>query len=95
MRSWKFVVPVFVIVLFASSALAAGSSMSSTSSSSGNWTFGINGGGSFPTGDYGDKDVLGAGTGWNIGGQGDYSSAQLSSSSVPQPAHTSRSSSST
>ena len=72
MRSWKFVVPVLVIVLFASSALAAGSSMSSSSSSSGNWTFGINGGGSFPTGDYGDKDVLGAGTGWNIGGQGDY-----------------------
>jgi len=70
MRSWKFVGPVLLIVLFASSALAAGSSMSSSSSStsSGSWTLGINGGGSFPTGDY--KDV--ANTGWNIGGQGDY-----------------------
>src|SRR6266568_4397795 len=68
MRSWKFVVPVLVVVLFASSALADSTMSSSSSTSSGTWTFGINGGGSFPTGDY--KDL--ANTGWNIGGQGDY-----------------------
>jgi len=68
MRSWKFVVPVLVIVLFASSALAAGSSMSSSSTSSGNWTFGIQGGASVPTSDYGSDFSAG----WNIGGQADY-----------------------
>src|SRR2546422_11304574 len=69
MRSWKFVVPVLVSVMFVSSALAADSqSSSSSSSSSGSWTFGLNGGGSFPTGDFGDA----AASGWNIGGQADY-----------------------
>ena len=63
MRSWKFVVPVLLTALLAASALAADSS-----TSSGGWTFGLNGGGIFPTGDYGDA----ASSGWNIGGQADY-----------------------
>jgi opacity protein-like surface antigen len=71
MRSWKIAVLVALAALVASTAFAAGTTkMSNTmsSSSSGSWTFGINGGGSFPTSDYGKV----AKSGFNIGGEADY-----------------------
>lgn len=74
MKTWKIAVPVVALaVLTAASAFAAGSTRASRvsnvpSSSTGNWTFGINGGATMPTGDFGDV----AATGWNFGGQVDY-----------------------
>jgi len=71
MRSWKIAVLVALAALVASTAFAAGTtkmSNSMSSSTSGNWTLGLNGGGSFPTSDYGKV----AKTGYNIGGEADY-----------------------
>jgi hypothetical protein len=70
MRSWKIAVPVVLVALMASTAFAAGTThmTSSTPRTSGNWTIGIQGGGSLPTSDYGKV----AKTGYNIGGEADY-----------------------
>ncbi len=70
MRGFKIAVPVVLVALMAATAFAAETKMSkmSSGSTSHNWTLGINGGGSFPTGDF--KDA--ANTGYNIGGQADW-----------------------
>ena len=65
MKTWKIAVAVALVMLTAGSAFAKGTT---TTSSTGNWTFGLQGGASMPTGDYGDV----AATGWNFGGQADY-----------------------
>jgi opacity protein-like surface antigen len=66
MKTWKIAVAVALVMLTAASAFAAGKTKSTTST--GNWTFGIQGGASMPTGDYGQV----ASTGWNFGGMADY-----------------------
>jgi|SRR6516164_189231 len=75
MKTWKIAVPVVALaVLTAASAFASSSksmnmtNSNSSSSSNGNWTFGINGGATMPTGDFNKV----AATGWNFGGQVDY-----------------------
>ena len=71
MKTLKIAVSVVLMALTASAAFAAGTTKmtnSMSSSTSGNWTFGLQGGGSMPTGDYGNV----AKTGWNFGGQADY-----------------------
>jgi len=69
MKTWKITVPVIaLLVLMAASASAATKTHMSTGGGTGKWTFGIDGGGTFPTGDY--KDL--ANTGFNIGGMADY-----------------------
>lgn len=70
MKTWKIAVPVVALaVLTAASAFAASSKIShERSSTTGNWTFGINGGATMPTGDFSNV----AATGWNFGGQVDY-----------------------
>ena len=71
MKTWKIAVAVALVMLTAASAFAAGTTKKMTHDSgttSGNWTFGIQGGMSKPTGDYGNL----ANSGWNFGGQADY-----------------------
>src|SRR5258706_7530415 len=71
MKTWKIAVAVALVMLTAASAFAAGTTKRvshQSSSTSGNWTFGIQGGMSKPTGDFGDL----ATNGWNFGGQADY-----------------------
>jgi len=71
MKTWKIAVAVALVMLTAASAFAAGTTKkmsNDTGTTSGNWTFGIQGGASMPTGDFGDA----ASTGWNFGGQADY-----------------------
>ena len=65
MKTSKIVVAVALVMLTAATAFAKGTT---NSSSTGNWTFGLQGGASMPTGDYGDL----ASTGWNFGGMADY-----------------------
>lgn len=70
MRGFKIAVPVVLVALMAATAFAADTKMSKMSSGSTahNWTFGINGGGNFPTGDYKNE----AKTGYNFGAQADW-----------------------
>jgi opacity protein-like surface antigen len=71
MKTWKIAVAVALVMLTAASAFAAGSTnktSNDTGTPSGSWTFGLQGGASMPTGDYGEL----ASTGWNFGGQADY-----------------------
>ncbi len=71
MKTWKIAVAVALVMLTAASAFAAGTTKTmshNSNSTSGNWTLGIQGGMSKPTGDYGDL----ANAGWNFGGQADY-----------------------
>jgi len=70
MKTWKIAVAVALVMLTAASAFAAGTSKRSnnTDTSTGSWTFGLQGGMSMPTGDFGDV----ASTGYNFGGQADY-----------------------
>ena len=70
MKTWKIAVAVALVMLTAASAFAAGTTKMSHDSgtTSGNWTFGIQGGMSKPTGDFGNV----ASSGWNFGGQADY-----------------------
>jgi len=65
MKTLKIAVAVALVMLTAGSAFAAGTT---NSSSTGSWTFGLQGGASMPTGDYGEV----ASTGWNFGGMADY-----------------------
>ena len=70
MRGFKIAVPVVLVALMAATAFAADTKMSkmSSGSSAHNWTFGINGGGNFPTGDYKNE----ANTGYSFGAQADW-----------------------
>ena len=71
MKTCKIAVAVALVMLTAASAFAADTTKKmwhDAVSTPGNWTLGIQGGMSKPTGDYGTV----ANSGWNFGGQADY-----------------------